>query len=316
MGQANKTRKNPREKYRVTNWSQYNNALIKRGSITIWLDADLKDSWFYAGDRKPGGKIEYSDMAIEFLMTIKQVYKLTYRSLQGFCQSIFQLSGMEGLKVPSYSQIQRRGKELKVNIQVRKGTKEALHVVIDSTGLKVFGEGEWKVRKHGWTKRRTWRKIHMASDGNDLEILSVILTGNDIDDSTAGVEAINSIEEGIKEVAADGAYDKKQFRNNLPPEVLQKIPLQKNAVISDAPGMEQRNSAIQSIMEIGREKWKERSGYHIRSKSEVNMYRFKVEFSEKLSSRKPETEKIEVELKSKILNKFVTLGMPKSRKIA
>lgn len=316
MGRVNKTRKNPREKYQVTNWSEYNNALIHRGSITIWLEAGLKDSWLYAGDRKPGGKVEYSDMAIEFLMTIKQVYRLTYRSLQGFCHSIFQLSGMEQLKVPSYSQIQRRGKELKVNIQVRKESKGSLHVVIDSTGLKVFGEGEWKVRKHGWTKRRTWRKIHMASDGNDLEILSVILTGNDIDDSTGGVEAVNSIEEGITEVAADGAYDKKQFRNNLPPEVVQKIPPQRNAVVSDAPGMEQRNSAIQSIKKFGREKWKEMSGYHIRSKSEVNMYRYKVAFSEKLSSRKPETEKIEVELKSKILNKFVTLGMPKSRKIA
>ena len=316
MGRVNKTRKNPREKYQVTNWSEYNNALIHRGSITIWLEAGLKDSWLYAGDRKPGGKVEYSDMAIEFLMTIKQVYRLTYRSLQGFCHSIFQLSGMEQLKVPSYSQIQRRGKELKVNIQVRKESKGSLHVVIDSTGLKVFGEGEWKVRKHGWTKRRTWRKIHMASDGNDLEILSVILTGNDIDDSTGGVEAVNSIEEGITEVAADGAYDKKQFRNNLPPEVVQKIPPQRNAVVSDALGMEQRNSAIQSIKKFGREKWKEMSGYHIRSKSEVNMYRYKVAFSEKLSSRKPETEKIEVELKSKILNKFVTLGMPKSRKIA
>jgi len=260
MGQVNKTRKNPREKYQVTNWSEYNNALIHRGSITIWLEAGLKDSWFYAGDRKPGGKVEYSDMAIEFLMTIKQVYRLTYRSLQGFCHSIFQLSGMEQLKVPSYSQIQRRGKGLKVNIQVRKESKGSLHVVIDSTGLKVFGEGEWKVRKHGWTKRRTWRKIHMASDGNDLEILSVILTGNDIDDSTGGVEAVNSIEEGITEVAADGAYDKKQFRNNLPPEVVQKIPPQRNAVISDAAGMEQRNLAIQRIEIIGREKWKEHVG--------------------------------------------------------
>ncbi|TVR85119.1 MAG: hypothetical protein EA411_13435 [Saprospirales bacterium] len=97
-----------------------------------------------------------------------------------------------------------------------------------------------------------------------------------------------------------------------------KIPPQRNAVISDAPGMEQRNSAIQRIKEIGREEWKELSGYHIRSKSEVNMHRFKVAIFRKIELEKTrdETEKIEVELKSKVLNKFFTLGMPKSRKIA
>lgn len=189
-------------------------------------------------------------------------------------------------------------------------------MVIVSTGLKVYGDGEWQVRKHGWTKRRTWRKLHLASDGYDLKILSAILTGNEIDDSTAGVEAINNVEESITIVAADGAYDKKKFRKNLGKEVIQNIPPQLNAVILDMPEMEQRNTAILTIKDIGREKWKEQTGYHIKSKSEVDMYRYNKAFTEKMSSRKPENEKIEVEVKCKILNKHVALGMPKSQKVA
>jgi hypothetical protein len=316
MGQTNKRRTHPREKYRVSNWSTYNKALISRGDITIWFDDNVKNNWFYIGDRKPGGKIEYSDVAIEFLMLIKYSFHLTFRQLEGFATSMVKMWNIEDIKIPCYSQIQRRSSKVDHQIKIRNTEKQALQVVIDSTGLKVYGEGEWKVRKHGWGKRRTWRKIHMVSDGNDLEILSVVVTGNDVDDSTGGIEAINKIDESIHKLIGDGAYDKVNFRNNLPGNIEQIIPPQENAVISEVIGLEQRNEAIKRIKEVGRQKWKEELGYHNRSKSEVNMFRYKTIFTEKLNSRKIKNEKREVELKCKILNKYAELGMPKSYKIA
>jgi hypothetical protein len=156
----------------------------------------------------------------------------------------------------------------------------------------------------------------MGSDGKDLEILSVLLTGNEIDDATAGTQIINEIGEQIDKVAADGAYDKIKIRCGLPTHIIQLIPPQKNAVISADDNMDQRNKAIKRIAEIGREKWKEEVGYHIRSKSEVNMFRYKIIFTEKMKSRKTKFEETEVKIKSKILNKFVDIGMPTSIKVS
>ncbi len=315
MGAINKKRVNQREKYKLSNWSSYNESLKKRGKITIWLSNEIKSGWVYGGKNKPGGKVKYGDLSIEFCLVMKYLYGLAYRQTEGFVDDLFKMLKIE-LPVPSYTQINRRSKNIEVDIRIRKRRKENLTVVIDSTGLKVYGEGEWKVRKHGISKRRTWRKLHIGSDGNDLEILSVILTGNDIDDATAGVEIINEIEEQIEGVAADGAYDKIKFRNKIPSEIIQLIPPQKNAVLSKKGELKQRDEAVKQIKEIGREKWKKEVGYHIRSLSEVNMFRFKKAFTHELKSRETKYEQTEVSIKCKILNKFVEIGMPKSYKVS
>lgn len=316
MGQTNKNRKNKREKYRITNWSSYNESLKNRGKITFWFSDEVKENWYYNGEQKPGGKIEYSESTIEFILIVKYLYSMCYRQTEGFVSDLLKLMSIDNLVVPSYSQIQRRSGEIEIDMRIRKWKKGKINVVIDSTGLKVYGEGEWKVRQHGWNKHRTWRKLHMGSDGKDLEILSAILTGNEIDDATAGTQLINEIEEQVEKVAADGAYDKIKIRCGLPTHIIQLIPPQKNAVISADGKMEQRNKAINRIAEIGREKWKEEVGYHIRSKSEVNMFRYKIVFTEKMKSRKTKFEETEVKIKSKILNKFVDIGMPISIKVS
>ncbi|MFZ1703108.1 MAG: IS5 family transposase [Saprospiraceae bacterium] len=316
MGQTNKTRKNNREKYRITNWSSYNESLKNRGKITFWFSDDVKKNWYYNGKNKPGGKIEYSDSTIECILIFKYLYSLCYRQTEGFVRDLLQLMSINDLVVPSYCQIQRRSGKIEIDIRIRKWKKQNINVVIDSTGLKVYGEGEWKVRKHGWSKHRTWRKLHMGSDEKDLEILSVVLTGNEIDDATAGTQIVDEIEQEIESVAADGAYDKTKFRCKIPSQIIQLIPPRKNAIISTEDKLDQRNDAINRIAEIGREKWKEEVGYHIRSKSEVNMFRYKIIFTEKMKSRKTRFEETEVKIKSKILNKFVELGMPMSVKVS
>lgn len=319
MGKVNKKREKPRENYKLRNWSSYNTSLKNRGKITIWLSDEVKKSWIYKDERDAGGKVVYSDVAIEFCLTMKHLYALGYRQTEGFVEDIFILCEID-LPVPSYTQIQRRSKSIQINMRVRKGSKAPIDLVIDSTGLKVYGEGEWKVRKHGWNKHRTWKKLHMGSDGVDLEIISVVLTGNEVDDAEAGIAIVKESKEriGIKSTAGDGAYDKKKFRGCLPIEVDQLIPPQKNAVLSktEDPALVQRDEAIRRIEEVGREDWKKEKGYHIRSKSEVNMFRYKKIFGGQMHARKTPYENAEIQIKCKILNQFVEMGMPKSYKVA
>ena len=234
----------------MTNWSAYNKSLKNRGKLTIWLSDDVKSSWLYKSSQKSEGEIIYSDVCIEFCLTIKHLYGLAYRQTEGFIEDIFKLSGID-LPVPSYSQLQRRSKTVDINIRVRKGRKKPINLVIDNTGLKVYGEGEWKIRKHGWNKHRTWKKLHMGSDGCDLEIISVVLTGNEVDDAEAGKEIVEESEElmTLKSVAGDGAYDKKKFRRCIPTGVEQLIPPQKTAVLSknQDPDLAERDKAIRRI---------------------------------------------------------------------
>ncbi len=267
MGKINKKRIKPRENYRLKNWSAYNNSLKNRGKITIWLGEEAKNNWIYKEKRESGGKIVYSDVAIEFCLTIKHLYNLGYRQTEGFVSDMFKQLKIE-LPIPSYTQMHRRSKSLKINMRVNKRKKGVVDLVIDSTGLKVYGEGEWKVRKHGWSKHRTWKKLHMGSDGWDLEIISVIVTGNEVDDAEAGKEVIGQTEAlvELRSVAGDGAYDKKKFRGCLPINTEQLIPPQNNAVLSNSKSpnkLRQRDESIKRIKEIGREAWKKEKGYHI-----------------------------------------------------
>jgi hypothetical protein len=305
----------PREVYKVNNWPEYNKSLKNRGSLSIWLSDDVKESWYYQGLQSPGGEKVYSDTCIEFCLTIKHLYKLGYRQTEGFIKSLFDLMEIQ-LEVPSYTQMQRRSKHLQVNIRVRKHVKGPIDLVIDSTGLKVYGEGEWKVRKHGWSKHRTWRKLHMASDGIDLEIISLELTDNKIDDADGGVPVMSKVNHPLKSVAGDGGYDKEKFRACIPKGVIQLIPPRRDAVDSKGKkrGYDQRDEAVRKIKATSRGEWKKETGYHIRSKSEVNMMRYKMAFGERMNARKIEFEKTEVQIKAKILNQHVNLGMPKSSK--
>lgn len=307
----------PREKYKLSNWSSYNASLKKRGSLTVWLSEDLEQEWRHRGTHSPGGKKLYSDSCIEFCLTLKHLYNLGYRQMEGFVTSILAISGME-LEVPSYTQVQRRSKHLEIAIKVRKKIKGPIQLVIDSTGLKVYGEGEWKVRKHGWNKHRTWRKLHIASDGIDLEIISLVLTDNRVDDAEGGKAVMQGIDCPMQSVAGDGGYDKRTFRGCLPKGLPQLIPPRRDAADSKGkvPQYDQRDEAVKRIKSTSREAWKKEIGYHLRSKSEVNMLRYKMAFGERMNARKMPFEKIEVQIKAKILNQFVELGMPKSYKVA
>ena len=185
---------------------------MQRGSLTFWLSDDFQMTWLYVGEKQRGSQFDYSDQAILLMLTVKEIFHLTNRGVEGFMHSLFQLLNVD-LPVPDHSTLSKRGKSLKVNLP--KKPVQSLDIVMDSTGLKIYGEGEWKVRMHGVSKRRTWRKLHVAANPEDGEIQAVLLTENSVSDDQAVAGLLAQIEPTIRDFAADGAYDKRKVYNSL-----------------------------------------------------------------------------------------------------
>lgn len=322
MKKQNKPRKcnSKRVRYKIKNWKAYNSSLKNRGSITLWLSDEVIESWYYRGPTQKGAQYQYSAACIEACCLVKKVYHLPWRQAEGFVQSILSLVHLS-IEVPDYSQLWRRSKTLSIEDFVKRCEKENLHIVMDSTGLKVYGEGEWKVRQYGYGKHRTWRKIHLAVDPQTRFIHAMELTTNAVDDAAMVKPMLNKIKGKVKKLGADGAYDKLKVYNTLEQAKIKPIiPPQKNARIQrhgNRKGkIKPRDAAIRYIRKQGRKKWKQAHHYHKRSIVENTMYRYKIIFGDKLQAKKLENQMIEAALNCKILNKFTTCGMPKTVKAA
>jgi hypothetical protein len=158
--------------YRVTNWAEYDQALVNRGDVTVWLEKGyLENNWIAKSTGKRGAPKIYSDDAIQVMLTLKAVFKLPFRALEGFGQSLMRLMGLD-FRMPDHSNMSRRGRALTIEIPIKKRC-EPVHWVVDSTGLKIYGEGEWKIRKHGKSKRRHWVKVHLGVDANEKDVLGI-----------------------------------------------------------------------------------------------------------------------------------------------
>ncbi len=302
--------------YRVKNWSEYDKALVQRGSITFWLSEDFEKIWWYVGDKQRGGQFDYSEQAILIMLTVKEVFHLTNRGVEGFMRSLFQMLEIN-LPVPDHSTLSRRSKDLQVKLP--KKTNQSLNIVMDSTGLKIYGEGEWKVRMHGVSKRRTWLKLHIGANPQDCEIQAVLLTKNNVSDDQAVEGLLDQIEQAILDFAADGAYDKRKVYNSFnahSPEVNILIPPRKNARIWQHGNTKterlKRDENLRSIRKDGRKEWKRKSGYHIHSLAETIMFRLKTIFGNGLSARLIETQTTQALIRCLALNKTTHLGMPQS----
>jgi hypothetical protein len=316
MPKQKRTQPRPKRLYRVRNWSEYEQALVRRGSITFWLSGNIEQTWLYDGEKQRGSQFDYSDKAIEIMLTLKEVFHLTNRGVEGFVRSLFQIMKID-LPVPDHSTLSRRGKTLKVKLP-RKASG-SLNLVLDSTGLKIYGEGEWKVRKHGYSKRRTWRKLHLGADPKNGEIQVVLLTENSVSDDAIVKELLEQIEQELVACAADGAYDKRKVYDALnehSPGVEILIPPRKNARIwqhgnSKAERLK-RDENLRYIRKHGRQQWKEDSDYHMRSLAETAMFRLKTIFGNELSARQLETQTTQALIRCLALNKMTHLGMPES----
>jgi Transposase DDE domain len=304
--------------YRVRNWKQYNDALVRRGSLTLWVDQGTLQAWQHQGPPQQGAQFVYSDLAVECLLTLRAVYHLTLRATEGFARSLFELMGLE-LPVPDYSTLCRRAKTLRITLP--KEAAGPLHLVLDSTGLKVYGEGEWKVRKHGYSKRRTWLKLHLAVDPETHEIQAALVSEPGVTDAEAVPALLEQVANPVVAAEADGAYDQQVVYDTLkgcgaraviPPRRDAKIRRHGN---SKGPRLD-RDENLRRIRQIGRKAWKEESGYHRRSLGETAMSRMKALFGDEVSSRGSAQQATEVGIRCRAMNIMTHQGMPQSERVA
>lgn len=307
-------------RYRIRNWGEYNKALKERGSLTIRVSEEAVQAWTTeekTGER--GASPQFTDLAILTMATVQAVYHLGGRQTQGFLTSVFGLMKLK-LAVPDHSTLSRRRGALELELRVRERT-EARHLVIDATGVKVFGEGEWKVRQHGVSQRRTWRKLHLATDAATLEYVAVCASTNDVSDGAMLPELLRGWQAAeVRQVSADGAYDQRQCYGAIaavganaaiPPRAGAKI--WQDGKTKGARHLRDEN--LRQIRRVGRKKWKAASGYHQRSLAETSIFRFKMICGDKLQTQKLENQFTELFLKCALLNRMTHLGLPDSYKV-
>lgn len=308
--------------YRVSNWAEYNNSLVQRGSITVWIDEEVLESWhpMIEGRRKRGGQPKYSERAIECLLTLKAVFHLPYRQTEGFGKSLMDLLAVNA-PIPDYTTLCIRSADLKVALSPSQ-VQGAKHIVVDSTGLKVYGEGEWKVRQHGVSKRRTWRKLHLSVNEATQSIEAVVLTEASVDDAEAGGDLLDETGGSPEQVSGDGAYDKRKFYDACQRHHVQRvaIPPRRDARIwqhgnSSQPPLP-RDQTLRRIRRVGRKRWKQEVAYHRRSLAETAVFRFKLIFGNTLMARSLPRQITEARIKAAALNRMTRLGMPDSYAVA
>jgi hypothetical protein len=299
-------------RYRIRNWRDYNQALAQRGSLTVWLDDQTRSTWL--GNERPGqvgAPTTYAESAIRCLLTLKAVFHLPLRQTTGFATSVMALLGVD-LPIPSFSTLSRRAATL-VLPPLRVAKRAHLHLVIDSSGLKIFGEGEWQVRQHGWTKHRTWRKLHLGVDERTGEIIAQVLTERVVPDHSQVGTLLRQIPGRVHQLSADGGYDYSDvYRETVRRRMWLTIPPRRGAAPNPDWWMAQRNASVRHVEAVSRATWKRMVGYHRRSLVETAFFRLKTVFGSRLSARTRRRQQTEAAIRCLALNRMTQLGMPDS----
>lgn len=308
-------------KYRVRNWSDYNRSLTNRGSLTFWISEELIDNWLTVEQSGRRGRSErYSAAAINAMASVKFVFHQAGRQTCGLLESIFRLLKVD-LAVPDHSTLSRRMAGIEVGLPIKASSGRARHLVIDSTGLKVYGEGEWKVRTHGASKRRTWRKLHLCLDAETGEVIVAGASDNSVSDCAMFPEILAAVEEKIEQVSADGSYDRRKVYNALNERGITRaaVPPRRGARIWQHGNSSKerliRDENLRLVRKKGKPKWKREANYHQRSLAETGVFRFKTIFSDRLQSRKQANQFQEMIIKCAALNRMTHLGMPDSYQV-
>lgn len=315
-----------KKQYRVRNWREYNAALKQRASLTLWVDEAALSVWLESGrSGQRGASRLYSDCAIECALMVQEVYHLTLRGAQGFLSSIFQ-SMKVALPVPDYTTLCRRRQSAQLSVAASVSASASasggLHLVVDSTGFKIYGEGEWKVRKHGWCYRRTWRSLHLGIDAHSGQIVAAVVSEPRFTDKKALPLLLDQVECEIHSVTGDGAYDGKGCYEAIASREAEAIiPPFRNARQRKEDVYAPRNAALQRIRELqaqgydaheARARWKEEVGYHQRSRIETTMMQLKTIFGDKLSSHDFQAQANQSFIRCMALNRMMQLTMPHS----
>ena len=297
-------------KYKTTNWSTYNDALKRRGSLSVWFDPEM--IWTPRPSGKRGRQQRFSDAAIQTCLTLKVMFGMPLRQTTGFVESLLRLVGLDWA-VPDFSTLCRRQQKLNVSLPYRGGTGP-LNLLIDSTGIKAEGEGEWNARKHGGPKRRIWRKIHIGIDEETLEVRAVEVTGSNVGDAPMLHELLDQIppDQDLGSVTADGAYDTRKYHEAIAArEACAIIPPRKNAKPwkPTSAGAIARNEAVRASRYLGRALWRRLTGYHRRSRVETKMHCVKL-LGQSLMARDFDRQVAEIQIRIAVLNRYTALGIP------
>lgn len=304
--------------YKVRNWSQYNESLKKRGSVNLWISEDAIKKW--QAKRDPhfiGAPRQYSDDAILCIMMLKVVYNLPYRQLIGFVMSIFLLLKID-LSIPHFTTVAARARQLGSHFK-KLSRRNPTNLVFDSSGFKIYGEGEWKVRQHGKQKRRRWKKFHIGVCPHSHEIIVAEVTELETADCEVGPEILRKAPGSVERAIGDGAYDTWECYK-MADEKGQKliVPPREGAVINEGnePWHKARNESIHQIIGLGNDEeaialWKKLTGYHQRSLAETAFSRFKGTFGGGLFSKHVDNQEVELKLKAHVMNEMTRQGMPK-----
>jgi Transposase DDE domain len=309
----------PRQTHKVTNWPAYDASLRQRGSLTVWFTEEAIVDWRAAPRTTRGGQPWYSPLAILTALTLRAVFRLALRQTEGLIGSILRLLGLE-LAVPDHTTLSRRAEGLPVPRPPRAGTGP-LHLLVDSTGLRLCGPGEWLVEKHGTRTRRAWRKLHLGVDADTGQIAAVELTGSEADDGSQVGPLLDQVPDPVASFTGDGAYDRGGVYRAVAkrhPEAAVIVPPRRDAVPSAAAATAptQRDRHLRSIAEHGRMGWQKASGYNRRALAEAAISRYKRVIGDGLRSRTDRRQATEVAIAVRALNRMLELGRPESVRIA
>ena len=267
----------------------------------MWLTPDAIATWAAAGVGQRGGQLPYSDAAIETALTLRLLFHLSLRQTEGFLTSIFGMLGVD-LSAPDHTTLSRRGQRLDLSLR-RVPLDDGIHLIVDSTGLSIAGEGEWAAAKHGGRGPRGWKKLHLGVDGSGV-IVAQALTGGHVDDATTALGLIAAVDDEVARVTAAAAYDSIAIYEAADARgATVVIPPVKTATVSrHKPRSSARDRTIRRIARMGRRRWKKEFGYHRQARVENTFFRYKSIIGGRLRARAPHGQMAEALLACNLLN--------------
>ncbi len=315
------SRVNPKYKtrYRVQNWPEYERGLRARGDVTIWFSDEAVAAWTPPPSGRRGGQRQYSNLAILTSLTLRMVFHLPLRQTEGFVGSLLRLMGLD-LKAPDHSTLSRRGEHVDVPPLCR-DRDGPIHLVVDSTGLKISGAGDWTSRKHRKGKvRRGWRKLHIGVD-DDGFVVAAQLTASRRDDASVVPDLLEQVDAKVRRFTGDGAYDRRSVYDEVAgggtEDVVIVVPPRRGGVPDrNAEGAwSQRDLHLERIEEIGRRAWLKESGYRQQARAENAFFRWKRILGDRLRSKHFEVQRREAMIGCGVLNRMFELGKARSQAV-
>jgi hypothetical protein len=308
----------PRQRHRVTNWAEYDAGLRARGSLTVWFSKEAVEGWRAEARTGRGGQPQYSNLAIATALTLRAVFHLALRQTEGLIGSILALLGLD-LAIPDHSTLSRRAETLKVPRP--SCGREPVHLLVDSTGLRLCGPGGWLEEKHGTKRRRAWKMLHLATDADTGQVVASVLTGRDADDGSQVVPLLDRVDGSVASFTGDGAYDRDAVYAGVTarhPDAAVIVAPRASAVPSAAAetAPTQRDAHLRCIAERGRMGWQRASGYNWRALVDADVSRWKRVVGDGLRSQTDGRQATEVAIAADILNRMLELGRPEYVRVA